>query len=399
MSKYQDLPRALSYVARASHLPLQLHMAEAYEINQCPSVFEFIGSIASRVIALEYQLGGVECLAPVFKSLLANSTPGKLTKLVTRSTSAHANYFLLTPETWTDIDDNGMPDFGTRLDISDEQLETLFAPLTILHVCAIFPRWGSVAYHNLVDLRLTSSFEYSWSSIRETNLVSVLKASPGLRIFHFSLGIKYQSTESAAVPLEDLEVLNIKTWPTITDRTEVGSILRLIAPGRRPLRLTIQNIFYEEGLSIDETVQFFERSNIARFCAKQSYPPVKRLLPRAQNLEEFVICSCKLNWRASIDIADDPHYASQSSEPAPFSWYIRECQVRLDDMLAFHDDYHPRSLILANCDVYGADHNIYDVDQKGPLTEKQLSEFSQLAGFRSYEGLSPDPTVHWDTLN
>ncbi|EUC58256.1 F-box-like domain protein, partial [Rhizoctonia solani AG-3 Rhs1AP] len=394
MSRYQGhLPRALSYVARASQLPLRLYISEPCEIKQRnPSVFEFIGSIASRVLALEYHSGGIECLAPVLRSLLSNSRAGTLTKLVTNSTSGHLNSFLLTAETWTALDDNGLDNMSPCLDISDEQLEAIFAPLTILHLRAIFPRWGSAAYHNLVDLRLTSAFRYSWSSIREANLVSVLKASPGLRILHFALGIKHRSTEIVAVPLADLEVLNIKTVCTYAKHLEVGSILRLIAPGRRPLRLTIENAVYEEGPSMDETVQFFERSNITRFCAKEGYPPVKRLLPRTLNLEELVFSSCKLTWRANIDLSNDQYRASQSPEPAPFSWYIRESQVDLDDILVFYNDYHPRSLALANCDVY-------DAEYEEPLTEDELWEFSQSACFRSYEGLSPDPTANWDILD
>ncbi|KDN35825.1 hypothetical protein RSAG8_11259, partial [Rhizoctonia solani AG-8 WAC10335] len=144
MSRYQGhLPRAHSYVARANQLPLQLYISEPYEIKQYdPTLFEFIGSIASRILALEYHSGGTKCLAPVLQGLLSNSTPRILTKLATNSTSGHLNTFLLTPETWTDLDEHGLDNLSVYLDMPEEQLEAILAPLTVLHLRGIFPREG-----------------------------------------------------------------------------------------------------------------------------------------------------------------------------------------------------------------------------------------------------------------
>ncbi|CAE7183723.1 unnamed protein product [Rhizoctonia solani] len=392
-SRYQGhLPRAVSYVAR-TRLPLQLYISEPYGIEEYgTALFRFLRSISSRTSALEYHSGGTKCIAPVLRSLLSDSTPGMLTKFVTNSTSGHLNSFLLTPDTWTDLDENGLDNMSTYLDMPEEELEAILAPLTTLHLCGIFPRWGSVAYHNLVDLRLTSAFRYSWCSIRERNLVSILEASPGLRIFHFALSIKHLGTETAAVSLEQLEVINIKTVCTYAKPLEVGSVLRLLAPGRRPLRLTIENAIYEEGPSMDEIARFFERSNIVQFCAREGYPPVKRLLPRAPNLKELVFSSCKYNWRGNLDLPNDQDLDIWPSTPSTFSWYIRESQMSLDDMVAFVDHYHAHSLTLSNC-------YIFDSDYGNLMGEEELWEFSQGICLRSYEGSSPDPTVVWDILD
>ncbi|CUA78032.1 hypothetical protein RSOLAG22IIIB_12999 [Rhizoctonia solani] len=355
MSRYQGhLPRARSYVARSNQLPLQLYISEHFDLKQYdPALFTFLRSIASRTSALEYHSGGTKCLALVLKSLLCSSTPSILTKLVLNSTSGHLNAFLLTPETWTDLDDNGLQNMSLYLNISDKKLESILAPLTILHLRGIFPRWSSAAYHNLVDLRLNSAFRYSQCSIRESNLVSILKASPGLRIFHFGLHIKHPGTQITAVSLERLEVVNIRAICTYAKPLEVGSILRLIAPGKQPLRLTIENAVYEEGPSLEETARFFERSNITRFCAKVGYPPVKRLLPRAPNLETLVFSSCSLTLRGNLDISNDQYPTFQSSAPIPFSWHIRESQVDLEDLGTFIPHYRIGPLVLSNCEIYG----------------------------------------------
>ncbi|KAG8686046.1 hypothetical protein FRC11_009610 [Ceratobasidium sp. 423] len=281
---------------------------------------------------------------------------------------------------------------STFLDMAEEELEAILAPLTVLHLRGIFPRWDSLAYYNLVDLRLTSAFRYSWCSIKEANLMSVLRASPELRILHFALAIKSRSPEVAPVVLKDLEVINIKTVCRYAKPLEVGSVLRLLAPGTRPLRLTLENEVYEEGPSMDEIMRFFERANISRFCAKEGYPPIKTLLPRTPNLQHLVFSSCKHfsreNLYLSVEYGDTPELLA----PAQSSWHVRESQLDLDDMESFIDIYHARSLVLSNC-------YIFEVGEQEPLAESELFEFTQSVCFKSYQGLSPDPTVDWDILD
>ncbi|KAH7335713.1 hypothetical protein B0J17DRAFT_707653 [Rhizoctonia solani] len=328
------LPRALLYTARSSRLPLHLYIPEDYGIEEYdPALFQFITSIASRTSALEYHSGRQKCMGLVFKGLFSALATGALTTLVTNSTSGHLNSILLTPETWTDLDEHGLTNMSLYLDIPEGHLEALLAPLTVLHLRAIFPRWSSLAYHNLVDLRLTSAFR------------------PNI----------------AAVPLKELEEVNIKTVCTYAKVLKVGSILWLLAPGTRPLRLTIENAVYKEGTSLDETVRFFERSNIARFCAKEGYPPIKILLPHAPSLQYLVFSSCKYLSRSNLDLPNQ-------AEDVP------------GRHIEFVDNYDTWSLVLSNC-------HIFKPNGQRPLGEDHLFEFTQCVDLRSYDGSSPDLTA------
>jgi hypothetical protein len=102
--------------------------------------------------------------------------------------------------------------FGSQLlNLPYQDLEDLLLPITVLHLRQMYPHWTSQAYHGLVELHLCSVMLPA-ARITKSQLVTILKSSPGLRVFHFNLDlIKDSLVDAPIVPvrLDDLEVLNL----------------------------------------------------------------------------------------------------------------------------------------------------------------------------------------------
>ncbi|KAH7332605.1 hypothetical protein B0J17DRAFT_632245 [Rhizoctonia solani] len=188
----------------------------------------------------------------LFNQVLFDRSPA-VTKLVMRSDHNHFNTFIC-PSKFNpgNLDQNSA---RFRLDISGRYVERGFAPLKVLHLRGIFPVWSSTAYHGLVDLRLLSTAE--WSYIREAQLITILKSSPKLRILHFGLDIRSSAagvTEEAEVNLQDLQVIRIfTTSPSYPGKhLHPSTLLRLLAPGSKPLRLCFNGHYKPEDGSVIE---------------------------------------------------------------------------------------------------------------------------------------------------
>ncbi|KAH7332635.1 hypothetical protein B0J17DRAFT_632269 [Rhizoctonia solani] len=168
--------------------------------------------------------------------------------------------------------------FGVAL--TEDQLGRAFSTGNILHARGIFPSWSGTAYHGLVDLRLRST--PCWSHIEEAELISILKSIPRLRILHFGLEVWN--------PVPDAEQLQVvKPFSSNNNGVHSNSVLPLLAPGPKPLRLSLGGAFKLDDALNAELDGFFVRSRVTNFYAKESIPPLNLILRHSNHLECVIL--------------------------------------------------------------------------------------------------------------
>ncbi|CAE6421288.1 unnamed protein product [Rhizoctonia solani] len=193
--------------------------------------------------------------------------------------------------------------------------------------------WTSTAYHNLVDLRLMGSMK-----INEATLVNILNMSPGLCIFHFGLSIEPRDLSVVESPLSvklvDLELLRVvgDSAPSLFHE-EVEQILSWISPGKKALRLFLENKTsglpeeLNKRMPMTHIQAFFERSIIAELHA-ENYPFLLELtsLPITRH---FALDKCNINNRTTQFPAEINDDASSPKQPLE-TLYITNCSITLD---------------------------------------------------------------------
>ncbi|KAH7332595.1 hypothetical protein B0J17DRAFT_678263, partial [Rhizoctonia solani] len=381
---YRDgfISRAFTYVDRAGDLPIELHLGgksfndveDIYNIYDRLAMFFFV--VSDRVETLKLDLpGALEGLHHIVFRELFSRQASNLTKLVV-SSRGHCNAFFCVKYADAEEMDEGYGKCG--LDLSEDKLEDGFAPMTVLHLCGIFPRWWSTAYHGLVDLRLLSTANLS--RIRETDLLRILSSSPGLRILHFELEISHSTPATGrVVPVYLSELQVIKIFPRDPSHQagylNPAHLLRLLAPGSKPLRLLLGGYYQPTSGSDIELAKFFARSRVARFGIQRTFPPMRLLLRHAAHLDQVLL---------------DAFYSYDRVE-IPSAWLQVECFER-----QFRSLLHccPTGVTLHSSYV-----NSDNDDMGSTLTQEELLEaFPTVNIDDRVTGLYDDPTGDWDIL-
>ncbi|KAG8740945.1 hypothetical protein FRC11_015060, partial [Ceratobasidium sp. 423] len=284
-----------------------------------PNFLEFLIMIAPRIQSMTMSVGhpptqGTFCNS-VLSTCFAHCVPGRLTHLSLRA----ARDIHVLPGSNVDTTLVGLP---------EETVEALWHPIKSLQLDKFYPNWSSKAYHGLVELDLAGG-----GSIPESGLIAILKSSPRLRVFKISLQIMHLTPRDAPiepVPLVDLEQLS----PTPGGERQVGYILRLIAPGTKPLGLTLVNPWLGSTrerpikfTSRDETRKFFARSNVTRFyaCNFDTYQQLANVLSMAPSIRVLALdgCRCRQVPEESDlppDFTLDELYVIRSTEFGPVTW-------------------------------------------------------------------------------
>ncbi|KAG8701573.1 hypothetical protein FRC11_012053, partial [Ceratobasidium sp. 423] len=243
------LPRAHVYAARANQSQLCIYLEVASKLPSLKdsarviSTIQFIASVAARTRTLVLDSGGCLCdelLVMALETFLQNCTPGKFTQLIVPHCEftdlSGSNKSIRAEERNPGTEPDYIQDKNIHLDLSTQRLEDIILHLTTLRLNGLFFPWTSNAYKGLVDLSLTSQ-EVS-REILVSDLVNILKASPGLRRLEVGLTIVGTLPRNAVVepmPFKELEVLN----STVKHGAEFGSLLQWIAPGPKPLGLSL----------------------------------------------------------------------------------------------------------------------------------------------------------------
>ncbi|CAE6502021.1 unnamed protein product [Rhizoctonia solani] len=386
------LSRAETYAARSLRLPIELHIADDDPLEYSdPSLRQFLSSNFNRIRSLDIVIAHTWRR---FHSLILNefftdhaSQPIALTKLATSFPMA----------------DDELDEFIDWLDDTNDR----FSRLKILHLHGLFPLWKSTAYHNLVDLRLTAPSDARWTCILESQLRDILEASPKLRIFYFALRIiERKEDDELVIPvhLDDLEVLSIST-----DRGEEdiilkpGHVLRLLAPGSKPLRLSIWHIYWfsydeddddveRDDFTLNELVKFFQRSNITKLCVKEECPPLDRLLCHASNLEDLALENCLYSFNSM-----KPFRRGSPTVIRLNTLLLRDCSPTFAQLELLLQEHPTNLLILSNCN--------WSQIQPAPRSQDPVKEVLALLGkypntrLVEYKNQSYDPVANWDLID
>ncbi|CAE6405469.1 unnamed protein product [Rhizoctonia solani] len=140
---------------------------------------------------------------------------------------------------------------GGSLDIQMEDLQKPMSTLTILHLKGLYPYWTSQAYCGLTDLFLGGRVR-----IPEQQLVEILKSNPRLQALRLDCRVtdpvvrENEQGESEGEPpfdvhLENLEILDIHSL----DYESATMLLRRLSYGSNPLRLCLSGIDKYEDIS------------------------------------------------------------------------------------------------------------------------------------------------------
>ncbi|KAH7332610.1 hypothetical protein B0J17DRAFT_678303 [Rhizoctonia solani] len=347
--------RVETYVARAGELPVELHVSahEGWDTTPSDNKYEdlsrILSLISNRVESLEFAIGTFGGFSrAVFRGLLLRRPP-TLTKLILRSEIDRSNVFIV-PDPTQPIERGE----GLALGLPENQLESSLAPLTTLHLCGIFPLWSSTAYHGLVDLRLLST--RGWSFIEETELIIILKSSPRLRILHFDLEVHNstpRTNSEGQVQLRDLQV--IKIFPHYSDpRWCPSNILQLLAPGTKPLQLSLKGYHGSNDVLVMNLGKLFARSRVARFYSNATCQPT-HLLRHAPHLEHVIFDCSRYDTRGYIYFNEPSFFFSMRM----IGLLSRLRSLHLvgwilsDDELRSLVDHRVNGIALYSCDIHG----------------------------------------------
>ncbi|CUA77355.1 hypothetical protein RSOLAG22IIIB_06668 [Rhizoctonia solani] len=373
LTRFKPIPNyAELYAKRAGHQPLELRITDIQD-DMGPDddgLEQFIASVAPRTKSLELVRSGLYPSGFEWKTL---------------------GGFIKPPN------DNAKK-WDTEVDLSLEQIERGLAHLTVLHVSQITPMWGSTACQGLVDLRLIPNHKrtYDRPIITVPEFVSILQASPRLRILHFGLYLCMFPPDSPAqgvtVRLNDLEVLYLSASGTrgaeATER-EISHVMRHITPGRKPLRLTLDRVHYEDRSALEGIEAFFQRAHIVKFCAKGGTPPPVGLVDCAPDLTQLVFDGCRYDHTYNF-------CRTRGWLIGIYSWIIRDSLIYAEDLAELVNQYEAVSLVMSNCRFFSKDNGPLEISE--PDLENWRCELPDFVQY-IYPDSSPDPTVDWNNLD
>ncbi|EUC54416.1 hypothetical protein RSOL_047470, partial [Rhizoctonia solani AG-3 Rhs1AP] len=387
--------RVRERIARARGLPLDLHFVEP-DIDSHPAptlaslapLSQLLAPVSHQIRSLDCRLGKpirtLQCpesntrrYSLVLSTFLEHITVGALERLAINQenilpgyTSQH--YFMEASESSRSHGILQVPT-GNTVFISKppDALETLLFSVTNLELKGLYPRWASKAYHGLVELRLGV---FNGVSIPETDLRVILSSSPKLR--HLDLGLKI--TSPSPRDLHDTPVLLEELETLVTGQRsleELGSFLRLIRPGSRPLSIYLDKSGKCSShpdiprVPFDARIlAFFARANVETLgiAGTYNYSQVAELLglvPRVRVLVLNGLCLGNIQANACTEW-------SNADFCLPDLYLLRETTIAQHFLVWLIQAYHVRRLLLAeNSKVTRPDCSsaVYD---KLPLTDE-----------------------------
>ncbi|KAL5638655.1 hypothetical protein ACGC1H_003123 [Rhizoctonia solani] len=328
------LMRANTYLARAGQSPLEIHIEDPTPLiaidpktDKYFRLIEFLAVVAPRTWGLTMSIRDEPRQAGLFYRILSvclnNCVPGTLTQL---SIAVPSN------NTGPDLMNEGGPWLG----LPAEAAEALWLPVTVLRLKNYFPYLSSNMFHGLEELYLVSD---DWrTAISELDLVLVLSSNPKLRVFQLSFDIiDFSDDDNPVVPicLDYLERLLLKSH-----KPQLAIFLRLIAPGSRPLTLSIRDSWSSSRETPpafgpgSEIGNFFARSNVTQLIANgfNSYSQLEELLSMAPTVRILALAGCQCSQveegGISSPAALDELYITASTCYGSFAWTCLEHMIQ-----------------------------------------------------------------------
>ncbi|KEP50356.1 F-box-like domain protein [Rhizoctonia solani 123E] len=254
--------RAKVYATRAGQLPLEIHISDPgseREKERQSAIrkgklkpgdpifdeshvwddlhdFKILASDSANIKILEMDLCVYTRFRETYYTMLeyffARCKPGVLTKYVARCNSPWVLLPFIEPAETPHSSD------GALLAVPIHQLDEVWLGISSVRVNGLCPYWNSKMYQGLVELYIGRGVP----DISMSDLVSILRSSPKLQVFHFQTEIEDLTDAEEVTPninpvyLEDLRELSLMVRDS---EITTSHVLRWITPGQRPLRLSL----------------------------------------------------------------------------------------------------------------------------------------------------------------
>ncbi|EUC62613.1 F-box-like domain protein [Rhizoctonia solani AG-3 Rhs1AP] len=362
------LGRANARMSRVGRLPLDLHIIGfLFEVEELK---QWLVSAAPRMKSLTVILYDLfDTLESVLATCFRHCSP---------TTFSHLTIW---KETETKPDHNLVLSLTSPVVPDNVEFDDVFRQLESLRIRQIHPYWGSQAYHGLSELHLASHRSSHSEPLEITipRLVGILQASPKLRVLRLDLKVTegQQGAEESSIP--DLQQFEV--------------ILPLLAPGTKPLQLTLDDLDEDYDLLLQDTVQnFFKRSNVARL--KLIFPELDYkeldfdlLSLLAPQLRVFILDH--YSWEEYLGEIEVPyarfHERDNSAPNSQLDYlYLHRCRVDLKPCSKLLGDltHSPRVLVFWKC--------IFLEDGERMFDEEEIRE--------AFQNVSKDVRIlKWDT--
>ncbi|KAJ1300602.1 hypothetical protein OPQ81_002256 [Rhizoctonia solani] len=372
----QSAPRLETSINRSGQSLLDVHI-DASDYFDLPTTInemsEFIALVGSRTTSLELEVGlhmgtiSLDFCRSVLTSCFIHCRSGILRQVSILKRGNYPYYQAIEPT------DNTRAHQSLLLEIPEQRLEDLWLQVSVLRLRGLYPVWSS-------------------GSITESQLVAILESSPALKILEFGLEITAQSSTDVfkkPVALLDLELLITGTW----SRAGLGHFLKLIAPGPKPLCVSIVNpnisIFSENALPLfdDEIKKFFARSNVTRVGAASmdNYAEIAELLDLVPGTRALGLTECN---------CEEPR-ESLRSPAVPMNvdtvYVLHGCHMEWKVLKHVIQTYNVRAIVLWG--AYHIESGQMPIDKM--LLERELQKYCSIVDFRSADERNPFEGHEW----
>ncbi|KAB5588250.1 F-box-like domain containing protein [Ceratobasidium theobromae] len=341
------LARAKVFVARAGSTQLDVHLFQPD--GRCESDIDFTdlySLVAPHMRSLDLKANICSHYILALQHFLANSSPGLLKELSIRDRATPAHSYIEPREVHFDLN-------HWSLDMPQQALDEVLLPINVLRLNGIFFRPESQAYQGLVELVIRPQAKLP--RITESRLIQILESSP--RLHTLCIGVLIEDIDlldppRSVVTLNELEVLNL-----IQMRNHKPEcLLRLIAPGPKPLRLmlgvrdNLMNLLRHEWLQ-----GFFARSNVTELLVrgKDTSLELYKLLEYLPSLRIVSLSSFVLKGtRTPSDTYEQCIQRSQLE-----ALYLLQCEIDPNHFLWMAEVNRTRPIVLKiwNCLWYDTD--------------------------------------------
>ncbi|KAG8744111.1 hypothetical protein FRC10_010792 [Ceratobasidium sp. 414] len=374
--------RASHFIKRAANTPLFICIHEPEGLyRDLEQLASWLAPVASQIHYLEAAGSSTtpETLDSALGCWFEHGAPGA-TKELSLQNTLYVQPNLIEP----------VPGPNPRLlqfNVSSERFADFLRPVTLLRLNGVFLPWNSQAFCGLEHLQLANGF------ITEAQFIAILSENARLRTLAFGLEIveaKPRAVLQAPVHLPELEILNLNI---MLAPTAIWSVLRLLAPSTRPLRVAFKagetDQFYELAKA-GEAQAFFQRSNVT----------ICHLSARINsNNHWFSTLMQKLPHLRTLCTTGDMYFVGFLSHQQDGTSYVcpqlRELtivnhKVSLDDFKEMLRAHSIQVLRLWGCDVFSRGSQVEGADLQ--------EELSVLApDVKTYDGEDGywDPHLNW----
>lgn len=365
------LARAEVYASRADKVPLNIHFCAGWptsvpEDRDITGVLDFITAVAPRVRSLDLDTplssGGLG--EQVLQCCFNNCIPQTFTELT--------------------LSDPHMKSIIPITNDSD-YIKKLLLPVTVIRLNKLFLPWTHPIYQGLVELCLFDPLRETNIRITESELIGVLRSSPRLQILRFGIPIVDPLPEHSSmypVRLEDLEILNLSS----VEGERLGTILKLLAPGSKPLQFSFATPFSRDSLAatMHEIKLFLPRSKVARVhipcISHPAHSTVQELLLLLPHLQILAIEQSRFFYPTNPGPRHTPSCVD--------AIYLSRCQVHLEWVQGMLNHYAVGMVVFWRCKV---------IDYNGRiLSDHELkSKFSGLCQVVICDTREPSPIDYW----